>query len=90
MTYPNDPNFHPKYRHDVEQEVPVMASMTKTTWAGIGLVILLFGGLALWAYNSGDMQTAAVKQRPGVEQTVPPATTGQGGAASKMPAKDAR
>jgi hypothetical protein len=90
MTYPNDPNFQREYRHDVGQEVPVQSSFTKTTWAGIGFMLLVFGGLAVWAYSSGDMQSASVKQRPGTEQTVPPATTGQGGAASKMPKKDAK
>jgi hypothetical protein len=85
MTYPNDP----PHRHDVEQEVPATASFTKMTWASIGFILLLFGAVALWAYSSGDIQTASKK--PGVERSMPPATTGQGGAASKMPAaKDAQ
>ena len=88
MTYPNDPNYQPRHLHDVQQEVPVTGSFTKATWASIGFILLLFGGIAAWAYYSGDMQTAAVKQKPAVEQSMPPVTTGQGGAQSKMPTKN--
>ena len=82
MTYPNDPNLGRDYRREGEQ-----GSFTATTWASLAFILLLFGGVALWAYSSGDMQTAAVK-RPGAEQSMPPTTTGQGGGASKTPIQD--
>ena len=80
MTYPIDPNYQPQRDPD--------PSLTWATWVSAAFVVLLFGGVAIWAYYSDPAATttASVKQ-PGVEQSVPPATTGQGGgAASKAPA----
>jgi hypothetical protein len=95
MTYQNDPHDpryeQPRTLHDVQQEVPVQSPVSKATWAGIAIVVLVLGGIAVWAYSSQNPQSASVQPKPGVEQTVPPATSGQGGAASKMPpAKDAQ
>ena len=83
MTYPNTPDFRREFPPEAEQG----GSFTATTWASLAFILLLFGGVALWAYSSGDMQTAAVK-RPGTEQSAPPTTTGQGGGASKAPIQD--
>ena len=84
MTYHDEPNTPPRHLHDVQQEVPATASFTKATWASIGFILLLFGGVAIWAYSSGDMQNAAVNPPKGDQSA--PVTTGQGGAASRMPA----
>jgi hypothetical protein len=82
MTYPNDPNFRREFEAEADRE-----GMTTATWASIAFVLLLFGGIAVWAYyGSDESSTTAAVKRPAVEQTMPPATTGQGGAASKMPA----
>jgi hypothetical protein len=51
------------------------------TWASLAFIALLFFGVALWAYSSGDMQSAAVN-RPGAERN----TIGQGGTSSNAPA----
>jgi len=88
MTYPNDPNFaypnNPNFRRDAKG-----SSFTTTTWASIAFIVLLFGGVAFWAYHSGDMQAASIN-RPGVERNAAPTTTGQGGAPARIPAtKDA-
>jgi hypothetical protein len=87
MTYPNDPNFtypdNPNFRRDVDG-----SSFTATTWASLAFIVLLFGAVAFWAYQSGDMEAASIN-RPGVERNGSPTTTGQGGAPSRMSAKDA-
>ena len=82
MTYPtNDPNFRRELQRETDRE-----GITTATWVSIAFVVLVFAGLAAWAYYSGDAaNTMASAKRPGVEQTTPPATTGQGGAASRMP-----
>ena len=85
MTYPNDPNIprdanlqrHPNIPHETESG----SAFTPMTWASLAFIALLFGGVALWAYQSGDMENAA-NNRPGAERT----TTGQGSAPSKAPA----
>jgi len=83
MTNPNDPDFRREYQRDPGPG----NSFTGATWASLAFILLLFGGVALWAYASGDMQTSALK-RPATEQGVPPTTTGQGGAATRIPAKE--
>ena len=88
MTYPNDPNFtypdNPNLRRDADG-----SSFTAMTWASIAFIVLLFAGVAFWAYSSGDMETAS-NNRLGVERSGQPTTTGQGGAPSRIPAtKDA-
>ena len=83
MTYPSDPNFtyanNQNLRRDGEG-----GGFTATTWASLAFIVLLFGGVAFWAYQSGDMEKAAIN-KPGVERSAP-TTTGQGGAPSRMPA----
>jgi hypothetical protein len=39
---------------------------------------MLFGGVAIWAYYADPATTTASVKQPGIEQSVPPATTGQG------------
>ena len=48
---------------------------------------LAIGGL-IYAFSNDDNHSTASNAR--TEQTVPPATTGQGGAQSKIPQRDAR
>lgn len=86
MTYPNDPNFprDPNMQRDpriIEHEAEGGSAFTPMTWASLAFIALLFGGVALWAYQSGDMENAAIN-RPGAERT----TTGQGSAPTKAPA----
>lgn len=79
MTYPIDPNYQPQREVD--------PGLTLATWVSAAFVVLLFGGVAIWAYYSDPAATTASVNRPGIEQSVPPATSGQGGSApSKMPA----
>ena len=79
MTYPNDPNFTYPENAAPRREAD-RSSFTATTWASLAFIALLFGGVALWAYQSGDMENAAIN-KPGAERT----TTGQGSAPSKAP-----
>ena len=72
MTNLNDPNLP----RETQQEAQG-GSFTGATWISLGFIALLFAGVALWAYQSGDMQEAA-NNRPGVERKMPPVTTGQG------------
>lgn len=82
MTHPTDPNFRQDYQREIEGE-----GLTAATWASLAFIVLLFGGVAIWAYYSDPATTTASIERPGIERSVPPATTGQrGGAVSKMPA----
>jgi hypothetical protein len=82
MTNPIDPNL----RSELPQEAEG-SSFSGATWISLGFIVLLFAGVAFWAYQSGDMQEAA-NNRPGVERKMPPATTGQtapSGAPSSTP-----
>jgi hypothetical protein len=58
MTYPNDPRRSPE-----------SDGMSAGAMAGIAVAVLLFLGVIIWAFNTGDRQTAT---------GTPPATTGQG------------
>jgi hypothetical protein len=81
MTNPNDPNLRPENPQEAEA-----SSFTGATWISLGFIVVLFAGVAFWAYQSGDMQQAA-DNRPGVERKSSPATTGQNpGAPSSAPA----
>jgi hypothetical protein len=80
MTYPFDPNYRPQREAD--------PGLTTAAWASVAFVLLLFGGVAIWAYYSDNATTTASVKQPGIEQSAPPTTTGQGGAASKMSTKD--
>jgi hypothetical protein len=70
MTYPIDPHYQPQ--HDMDPGMSVAA------WISVAFVVLLFGGVGIWAYFSNDATTTASVKQPFVEQSVPPATTGQG------------
>lgn len=76
---PRDPQF----RHELQRETSE-EGMSMTAWAGIAFVLLLFGGVMLYAFASNRTDTAATDPAR-IERTTPPATTGQGGASSKMP-----
>jgi hypothetical protein len=76
MTNLNDPNPQREFPREFPQE-GVGSSFTGATWASLAFIVVLFGGVAFWAYQSGDMQEAA-NNRPGVERKMPPTTTGQG------------
>jgi hypothetical protein len=84
MLNTQDPRDRGDLQHAADED-----GLTTATIASIAFVLLLFGGVALWAYYS-DRSSTTSAQRPGIERSAPPATIGQGGAASKMPAaKDA-
>jgi hypothetical protein len=46
---------------------------------------MVIGGIAMYAFSTHESNVTASKQ-PNIEQSAPPATTGQGGTQSKMPA----
>jgi hypothetical protein len=71
MTNVNDPNSRREFPQEAEG-----SSFTGATWVSLGFIVLLFAGVAFWAYQSGDMQEAA-NNRPGVERKMPTGTTGQ-------------
>ena len=77
---PNDPNYRREFEHEADEE-----GMSTAAWAGIAVAVMVVGGIAMYALSSGDATTAATNQ-PGIERSMPPATTGQGGAQSRMPA----
>jgi hypothetical protein len=71
------------YRRELERETD-REGISTAAWAGIAFVVMVIGGIAMYALsNSGNI--TALQTRPGIESSVPPATTGQGGAQSKMP-----
>ena len=85
MTNPNDPNPQREFPQEAAG-----STFTGATWISLAFIVLLFAGVAFWAYQSGDMQQAA-NDRPGVERKMPPATTGQSapsGAPSTPATKD--
>ena len=77
MTNLNNPDSRREFPQEAEG-----SSFSRTTWISLGFIVLLFAGVAFWAYQSGDMQQAA-DNRPGVERKMPPATTGQGGPSNR-------
>ena len=70
MTYPIDPHYQPQREMD--------PGMTAATWMSVAFIVLLFAGVGIWAYYNDDAISTASVNRPGVEQSAPPATTGQG------------
>ena len=76
MTYPIDPNYQPQREMD--------PGLTAATWISVAFVVLLFGGVEIWAYFNDDAITTASVKQPFVEQSVPPATTGQGGTRDRV------
>jgi hypothetical protein len=71
------------YRRELARETD-REGISTAAWAGIAFVVMVIGGIAMYAMsNSGSI--IASRTQPGIESSVPPATTGQGGAQSKMP-----
>ena len=77
---PNDPNYRREFEREADEE-----GMSTAAWAGIAVAVMVVGGVAMYAFSSSNTTTASSNQ-PGIERSVPPATTGQGGAQSRMPA----
>jgi len=77
---PNDPNYRRDFERAADEE-----GMSTATWAGIAVAVMVVGGIAMYAF-SGSNTTTTSSTQPGIERSAPPATTGQGGAQSKMPA----
>ena len=77
---PNDPNYRREFEREADEE-----GMSTAAWAGIAVAVMVIGGVAMYAFSGGGSTTTSSNQ-PGIERSVPPATTGQGGAQSKMPA----
>ena len=77
---PNDPNYRREFEREADEE-----GMSTAAWAGIAVAVMVIGGVAMYAFSGGSNTTASSTQ-PGIERSMPPATTGQGGAQSKMPA----
>lgn len=80
---PNDPDYRRELIRETDEE-----GMSTTAWAGIAVAVMLVGGVAMYAFSNKEMHTASKTQPPGIEQTLPPATTGQGGAQPNMPAEN--
>jgi hypothetical protein len=73
----------PDYRRQLVRETN-REGISTAAWAGIAFVVMVIGGIAMYALsNSGSI--TAFQTQPGIGSSVPPATTGQGGAQSKMP-----
>jgi hypothetical protein len=76
----NDPNV----RRELEREADA-EGMSTTAWAGIAVAVMVVGGIAMYAFSSSNTNTASSNPPAGIERSAPPATTGQGGAQSRMP-----
>jgi hypothetical protein len=74
----------PNIRRELEREA-TEEGMSTAAWAGIAVAVMVVGGIAMYAFSSTHTNTAASNPPPGVERSAPPATTGQGGAQSRMP-----
>ncbi len=80
MTHnPSDPDYRRELVREVNEE-----GMSTAAWAGIAVAVMLLGGIAMYAFSSRE--TATTASVPAVERSIPPATTGKGGAQSRMPA----
>ena len=79
--HPSDPNYRRELEREVDEE-----GMSTATWAGIAVAVMVIGGVAMYAFSSHESSTTASVKQPGIERSAPPATTGQGGTQSKMPA----
>lgn len=78
---PNDPNYRRELVREVNEE-----GISTATWAGIAVAIMVVGGVAMYAFSSHESTTTASTNQPAVERSAPPATFGQGGTQSRMPA----
>jgi hypothetical protein len=77
---PNDAEYRRELIRETNEE-----GMSTAAWAGIAVAVMVVGGIAMYAFSSNTTTTASSNQ-PGIERSAPPATTGQGGAQSRMPA----
>ena len=75
----------PNIRNELERET-AEEGMSTAAWAGIAVAAMVVGGIAMYAFSSGNTTTASGNPPAGIERSAPPVTTGQGGAQSKMPA----
>jgi ABC-type tungstate transport system permease subunit len=83
MTYhPEDPAFRRELQREADQE-----GWTTAAWAGVAVALLLAGGVMAYMYLSDQGTTTAAGNQPTIQQ---PATTGQGSAQSRLPAKNAQ
>jgi hypothetical protein len=78
--HPSDPN----YRRELERET-TEEGLTTTAWAAIAVTVMVIGGIAMFAFSNYEGSTTASVKQPGIESNAP-ATFGQGGAQSRMPA----
>ena len=74
---------NPDYRRQLVQATD-REGISTAAWAGIAFVVMVIGGIAMYALSNSS-STTALRTPPGIESSVPPATTGQGGARSRMP-----
>ncbi|MCC6888071.1 MAG: hypothetical protein IT536_05990 [Hyphomicrobiales bacterium] len=79
-----DPNSSDN-RRDVMRETD-REGLGSAAWAGIAFAAMVIGGLAMFAFLSGDSTTTtATRTQPAVERSQPPATTGQGDTQTQAP-----
>ena len=77
----------PDDRRDLVRETS-REGMSTAAWAGIAFIVMVIGGIIIYALSGTDPGSNTVtttQTKPAIESNVPPATTGQGGAQSKMP-----
>jgi hypothetical protein len=74
---PNDPDYRRELIRETNEE-----GMSTAAWAGIAVAVMVIGGIAMYAFSSNTTTTVS-SNLPGIERS---ATTGQGGAQSRMPA----
>ena len=75
-----DPNIRRELERETDEE-----GMSTAAWAGIAVAVMAVGGIAMYAFSASHSNTASGNPPPGIERSVPPVTTGQGGAQSRMP-----
>jgi hypothetical protein len=78
---PNDPGYRRELQRETSEE-----GMSTAAWAGIAVAVMVIGGVAMYALSGTNPTSTASSGQPGIERSSPPATVGQGGAQSKMPA----
>lgn len=60
--------------------------LSTAAWVGIAFVVMVIGGIVIYMLSGiGPTNTVTTQTKAPIERSVPPATTGQGGAQSKMP-----
>jgi hypothetical protein len=78
---PNDPDYRREFLREADQE-----GVSTAAWAGIAVAAMIIGGVAMYAFSTHESSVTASKTQPNIEQGAPPATSGQGGVQSRMPA----